>query len=294
MTEAALAKREMLSANRVRGHSCFPQSTADPAPPHGVGRRVSGGLLRGATLLLFAMGCEADTGGELGHVTVAVQAESMQDGGAIDRFTTRHGYEVTLTEARMWIGPVYVWAPSGAQTQRGFSLVSKAYAHGGYDPLSGRRIRVERAQSFEVDLLATEALVLDDEVAELGPTDGATLALPPPAAADGATAGHHLWVAGSAHKDGQTIEFAGGIDIADDGLLRRVNGIAADLTLEDGDLVTLHVRPQVLFDSAHFERLSDGDEDGVVELATNTQPYDAIFLGMTDPEAYRVTRQASP
>lgn len=244
-----------------------------------------------AALLANLLHCEADTGGGLGEVYVGVQNEAAATGAEVSQFETRYGYQVTLLEARVWLGPLYVWAPSGAQASSPpLSLIGRAYAHGGYDPLSGRRIRVEYASQWAMDLLATEALSLGLQTAEIGTSDGASLALLPPPTGEGAsTHGHHLWVHGVARKDGQDTEFAGGVDIADDGLLRRVNGIEAALELQDGRAVVLHVRTNVLFDRAHFDRLSDSDDDGVAELLPNSQPYDAIFLGLTDPDAYYVT-----
>lgn len=244
----------------------------------------------------LASACDAGTGGALVDIEIELAADPPQNAptaATSDRFETRLGWQVVLEEAKLALGPAFVWAPEQARAQQRFGFVSVARAHGGYDPFSGRRVRIELAEQVVLDALAAQPVSLGSVTAEAGPVDTAAVQLDPPrrqAAIE--THDHHVWLRGTAERDGQQVTFAGGVDIEDDGLLRRVNGIAARFEIVASGTLTLAVTPSLWVDDIRFERLRDEDGDGVADLHPDTQPYDAVFLGVSDPGAYRVDFRA--
>jgi hypothetical protein len=205
-----------------------------------------------------------------------------------DTFTTRAGWTVDLTDAHVVLGPVYVLAPI-ATTLRDL-VMPVAYAHGGHDDFAGRVVRAEWLEQASVDLLAAERTSLGLADGSAGPAGDVTIDLEPPSAdAAAPTQGHHAWIAGTATMGATTIPFEGGLDIPDDGLSRRVEGIPASGDFDtDGELtVTVHVSSWL--DEMHFDRLAAPATGETRVIATGSQPYNAWYIGARTSSAFSTT-----
>jgi hypothetical protein len=259
-----------------------------------MGKHVSTAFALAAILTLAsAVACGGGTAGEI--VILELGLESLTDeGDAASTFTTDTGYEVALEEARLAIGPAYFYAP--IQEPRVATLRELlrpvARAHGGHDPVNGRRVRAELLDQQALDLLVPGVQALGAVDAEAGAVDEVAVVLDPPRS-DLARSmnGHHAWVRGTATKDGEMIRFAGGLDLPDEGLTRRVEGIAAELTLAEGGVLVLGVRLHRWFHGAHFDRL-EVDDDGVAQITAESQVRGAWLLGVRSAQSYEARFEA--
>lgn len=245
-----------------------------------------------ATMLVAAAACDAGTGGSL--VQVSLAARSAPEGSSpLGVFTTDTGWDVVLTEAKLAVGALYAFAPDpdSVATLRTLLLPSVARAHGGVDPLSGRTVRAEWIDGFVVDALSTDTVDLGAVTAQAGAVDAVELRLVPPSGnAALATQGHQAYFAGTATRGATTVDFAGGIDVPDVGTERRVEGVAASYTLDEGGVVTLTMHPATFFRGVQFDTLPAPDPvSGTSALDANGQPYAAIELGVRNPSAYATT-----
>lgn len=235
-----------------------------------------------AALLLSACG---DTQGDVVTIEVALEAPS-----APSTFVTDTGWEVRLDEAQIAMGPLFAFAPrfeGGAVAAIRSFLFPVARAHGGTDPLNGRRVRAEWLRQVVFDAAGTEPAALGQIEAESGEVDAVTVTLNPPDAANAAaTEGHHLWARGEASKEGITIAFEGGLDIPDEGLSRRVENIPLDAFLEEGGRWVVTVHASEWFRDAQFDRLTEQNEEGVYQITPESQVRSAWLLGARSTRAY--------
>ncbi|MGB8332064.1 MAG: hypothetical protein WCE62_18200 [Polyangiales bacterium] len=226
-----------------------------------------------------------ETEGQVVTVEVALEAP-----GSPGSFTTTTGWEVHLEEARIAIGPLFAFAPrfeGGVVAALRSFLMPKAHAHGGTDPLNGRRVRAEWLPQVPFDALATDPLVLGTIEAESGAVDAVTVTLNPPDPGNATTMhDHHFWVRGEATKDGATIRFEGGLDIPDEGLSRRVENIPIDASLDEGGRWTVTVRASEWFQDAQFDRLTQQNAEGVFLITPESQVRSAWLLGARSMRAY--------
>lgn len=214
------------------------------------------------------------------------------DGGA--SFTTRAGWDVVLTEARLAMGPVYVLAPRPSALRRLLSIPT-AYAHGGADEYATLGVRCEFLEQVSLDLLATEPTLLGMGYGSAGAIGDAEVDIDPPDASIAApTHGHQAWVAGTATMGGTSIPFEGGLDIALLTISRRVQGIPASGTVDDGSRITITVHVRSWLDEMHFDRLAIPATGTTRELVAGTQPYDAWILGARTSTAFAVTTGGTP
>ena len=246
------------------------------------------------SFLLFSLSCSAvllamacgQTEGQVVTVDVALETSD-----APTSFTTNTGWEVRLDEARIALGPLFAFAPRfegrTMATLHAF-LFPVARAHGGTDPLNGRRVRAEWLSQVAFDATpGTNPLVLGTIEAESGQVDAVTITLDPPGSANAAAMhDHHLWARGEASKGDRTIRFEGGLDIPDEGLSRRVEDIPIDAFLEEGGRWTITVRPEEWFQDADFDRLTEQSADGVYLITPESQVRSAWFLGARSSRAY--------
>ena len=242
-------------------------------------------------MLLFALctplavvGC-GETEGEI--VTIEVALETPSDPAS---FTTDTGWAVRLDEALIVMGPLFAFAPrfeGGAVAAVRSFLSPVARAHGGTDPLNGRRVRAEWLPQIVFDATATEPMALGVVEAESGVVDAVTVTLDPPESSQAdATGGHHLWVRGEATKDDVTVRFEGGLDIPDEGLSRRVENIPIDALLDQGGRWVLTVIPSEWFQDAQFDRLTAQNDDGAYLITPESQVRGAWLLGARSTRAY--------
>lgn len=234
---------------------------------------------------LLAMAC-GETEGQV--VTIDVALETSDSGTS---FITNTGWEVHLDEARIALGPLFAFAPrfeGGTMATLRTFLFPVAYAHGGTDPLNGRRVRAEWLTQVAFDATpGADPSVLGSIEAESGQVDAVTVTLDPPNVSNASDMhDHHLWARGEASKDGRSIRFEGGIDIPDEGLSRRVEDIPIDGILEQGGRWTITVRPEEWFQDADFDRLTEQNADGVHLITATSQVRNAWFLGARSSRAY--------
>jgi hypothetical protein len=229
-------------------------------------------------------GC-GSTEGSVVTVDVALEAPSSPS-----TFTTKTGWEVRLDEASIAMGPLFAFAPrfdGGAIAAIRSFLLPVAHAHGGTDPLNGRRIRAEWLPQIVFDAISEEPLLLGAIEAESGLVDAVTVTLNPPGSDQAAILhGHHLWVRGEATKDSTSIRFEGGLDIPDEGLSRRVENIPIDAFLEKGGRWVVTVHASQWFQDAQFDRLTEQNGEGVFLITPESQVRSAWFLGARSTRAY--------
>lgn len=226
------------------------------------------------------------TGGRPIALTLAV------DRSGATTFTTATGWDVVLDEAHLLVGAIYVYAPEGMTARLedlSRVLVPVARAHGGVDAYGGRPVRCEWLRQADVDLMSATPTSLGAGTGSYGRASEGTVLLDAPAGAladvGGALHGHHAWVSGTATSAGATIAFEGGIDIADEGTARLVEGIPLEATLDDDGEVEVHVDVSRWLDAVHFDRLPDAGAAPRV-IADGTQGHVAWLLALRDPMAW--------
>ena len=232
-----------------------------------------------AASLLVAVACGGVTAGVPVAITLAF--ESLSDG----RTQTVSGWDVELTEAAVLLGPVYGYAPRDETASRMLFAPPIARAHGGFDPLDGRIVRAEYLEQVAFDALGPPLEVgsvfgLEGELGEV------SLVLDEPRADASATRGHHLFVAGTATRGEDRVQFEGGLDLEDEGLTRHVDGILArDAHLADGVQLVVGVDAARWLSEANFEGLTT---EGIAALTPDTQAHRAWRLGARSAAAFDV------
>lgn len=247
--------------------------------------------------LLFAgVACDADTGGAI--VPVALSVQSLPEPGSpLGVFTTDTGWDVVLTDARIELGSFYAFAKDAIDDPFASLLgPSIARAHGGIDPLSGRRVRAQYLEPVVVDALVATESALGTILAEAGELEVAEVRLTDPNPANAAALhGGHLYVAGTATKDATSVDFAGAVTIPDEGTSRRIEGIAIDGSLASGTTIELSLEAARFFGGVHFDEMPVADPmTGIRPIAPGSQPYAAIGLGLRNPRAYAVALTETP
>jgi hypothetical protein len=240
-------------------------------------------------------GCVGTTGGELltleGYATGTPAAASFENG---------RGYRVKLTEARLFVGGVYLnrarATSVSSETSCTLNGVYVAELLGGaeVDLLSSQRqpfpdlgfATSERAQTAEVWLTRGDVNAPDDS----GPL---------------------LRVAGSAERDGQHYNFSGVLSIGPERVpepidpalpgqypickQRIVTPIPVDLALRERDALRLEIDARAMFANVDFKTLepavgADGDGERVFADSPGIdQASDNLYAGMRSSAAYRLS-----
>ncbi|MCB9602747.1 MAG: hypothetical protein H6722_11245 [Sandaracinus sp.] len=231
-------------------------------------------LLLSFLLPLFPLACSSGTGGRL----VSIRMRLSGDASAT-RFTTSLGYEIALDEAELVLGPIYAFAPADELvTHRWWRSV--AYAHGGLDPLDGRKVRAELLERVVVDALSDEALVFD-AAAEEGAIDELRLGLE----SDGAVLdGHVAHVVGTATRDGVTSAFDAWLDVGATDTERRVL-VPFVAELHEASVLGVRVDARAWLDGVAFDRL--GECATPCPFPTASQPALAAALGVRSARGYQ-------
>ncbi|MCC6875844.1 MAG: hypothetical protein IT378_16170 [Sandaracinaceae bacterium] len=239
----------------------------------------------------LAAACNATAG-------VPIELALVLEGSGAAAATTPSGWQVTLTEARIALGPLYAFAPSDEMARAGESLrralVPVARAHGGFEPFEGREVRTQVLDQVVLDVLG-EPIVRSGVEGLEGDVEAITVLLEPPAPEHASVLhGHHAWVAGTAIRNSaggaESVRFEGGLDLSDEGLTRRVDGIAVGAPIAEGSTLTITADASAWLREADFTGLTP-DPDGVVRFGAATQPYRAWLLGARSAGSYsaRVT-----
>jgi hypothetical protein len=242
--------------------------------------------LRKLALLLLPTfsGCVGTTGGDLLTLEASVSGPSEARGTL--SFQTGRGYQVELTEARIFLGGVYLnqSRPTsvGAETVCGLPGIYVAQVLGGqeFDLLTGE------PQAFPASGFSTTERALTAEVwltsGDVNQPSSDTVI---------------LRVAGSASKDGVQYPFAGELTIGENRTIeptnpalpgqhpickqRIVSPIPVDLELETGSSLAVEVDPRPMFGNVDFATLTE--TDGVYRFADETgfdQASDNLYAGL--------------
>ncbi len=226
-------------------------------------------------------GCGAGTGAPIVDASFAIGGSD-----AARSFATSAGWQVELTEARIVLGPIYALAPRD-EVPMALRLwpTSVARAHGGFDALDGRIVRMEVLDQFLVDALAPEPQIIATLAEEGRATELSVGILPPVDRHVEATRGFDVWVEGTARQGETEVPFSGGLDLGDDPMARRVQNIDLDASLAEGGTLQLLVDARVWLDGVDFDRV-----DG--EFALDGQAHAALRVGARRPTAFSATYQA--
>jgi hypothetical protein len=232
---------------------------------------------------LLCAACTSETSGERVQVSWVLDQDAQGEHAA---FETETGYRVTLAEARVDLASVYLYAPPTARLSAlawlERSFVSVAHAHGGIDNEKGRRVLAEWTEPTRIDALG-EVVELDETSAEGGKVDAVKLVLK-----EGAVA----HVRGTAERDGKHWSFEAEVEPAED-VVRAVELIELNQTLEQGSAVHVRVQPKAWLDLCEFSRLGEGSADAdsalPIEIETDDQVGRALSIGVRSPNAFAVT-----
>lgn len=207
-------------------------------------------------------------------------------GADLEPFVTATGWRVTLEEAWIALGPVYVYAPEPAPVVAlSRALVPLARAHGGTDPFSQRELRAEILEQHAIDALDGARQPLGLALGSEGDSSDLVIALDPPGPTSEALHGRTLWIAGIAEKDGVLVPFEGGLDFPDEGLARFVEGVPIAAHMDSAGTLVIDLRVARWLDQAHFDRIEARDGDRAV-ITDGDQVSIAWRLGVRHPDAY--------
>jgi hypothetical protein len=240
---------------------------------------------------LCLAGCESGTEGRAVRFDLAIGSVAEDGDPGPGVFETATGWRVVLDEARIALGPVYLYADAMSLARRiDRVLVPVARAHGGTDPYAGRTVRGEMLDVLVLDALSRERVSFRALPGRAGRVESVRVdlaGLPNEEAA--ALRGHDAWVRGFATRGDERVSFAGGLDIPGDGLTANVEGIPCEGFLDEGALVTLDVRLRAWFDAADFARLPPADAEGMRLIQPDSQVRNAWYLGARSLAGYVAT-----
>ena len=237
--------------------------------------------------------CSSGTEGKIVQVELVMQPVAEAE-AALGSFETATGWQVTLEQAVLALSGIYGYAPEkepSAIARLSRLFVPVAHAHGGYDPVTGRRVRVELVEPMMVDLLDADGLDLGVVEAEAGTVEtfAIEIAAPSPDLPE-EMHGHQAWIAGEARRDDEVVRFAGGLDVPDVALTRRIEASADDVVLEEDSTLVLSVRPSVWLREANFDRLEPAAGDEPRAITAESQVSRAWFIGVRSPAAFSAER----
>lgn len=235
-------------------------------------RTFTRGVVGALAFTLASFSCSSGTGGRL----VPIEMRFVGDPSA-SRFTTALGFDITLEEAELVLGPIYAFAP--ADEPIAFRFVSIAHAHGGLDPLDGRKVRAELLERVRVDALSAEPLVFE-AIAEEGVVDELRIGLEPDASL---LEGHLARVVGTATRDGVTRAFEAFVDVGSSATERRVL-VPFETELREDTSIDLVLDPRVWLDGVAFDRL--GPCESRCDFPSGSQAASAAALGVRSARAY--------
>lgn len=251
-------------------------------------------------LMVAACGQDAGTGGRTVSFDLELDPEPVS-APSLTTFETRTGWTVELERAHIALGAVYVHQSGGtAVVQRTLPervwdvLVPSAHAHPGDNFFYGGEVKGEWLGQVALDVLQPTPVSVGAQPGTYGEVRSLSVLLDPPRASLGEQAeplaGHHAYVVGTATRADDVVPFEGGLDIADEGNQRRVEGIPFTGLLDDGVTLRLRVHPEVWFEDADFERLmtEPTNEAGRHVISETNQVRSAWFIGARSVRAFSV------
>lgn len=245
--------------------------------------------LAGLMTVLLAAACDSGTGGRPVSFTLSMGTGTASPGDQPAVFRTGTGWGVTLEEACVAVGPVYLWLGAGHLTGRWPRLIRRAEAHVGDQHFYGGEVRGEWVGQIVLDALAPHPVELTGLSGLEGSVRSFSLQLDPPAPTLTNAAclhGHHAYVVGVASRDEHEVPFEGGLVIENIGTSRRVEGLALSGHLADRGRVNITVFPRAWFDGARFETLTSRNPAGRFVITRDSQVHAAWFVGARGAHAF--------
>ncbi len=258
-------------------------------------------------IVLTIWGCGDETAGEALSFDTAAQGVT-ESGMPNHTFTNSKGWQITLESAVLAVGPVYYYS-SQAQASlfdRLFSIKS-AYACPAHAQYDKGTVLGEIRQQVVIDLLAESPTTTGISEGEKGHCQMFELHFHPPgeipSASDGAAFepldGHSFAISGIAEKDDVEVAFSGYLTIPDEGTMRIVESIPADVVLDgrEGLAVTqIHIDRQLT--NLDFASIIDESGvcledagDGICRIGEESQAYLAWQYGVSSRESYSLVWQ---
>jgi len=268
-------------------------------------RPIRTALLGAALSLLVAfLGCDLPgTGGGLVEVDWRFQATLPADGPAVVETVGREPWEVELLEARLLVGPAYLFAPP-VTDRSGVAWLfapARAFAHAGDDNTGGAKVVSELLDQFAVDLLDREPRALQSTLAEAGPVDSMNVLLDEArfelAGPDGTTHGGHAFLRGVARRQRegaeQMVRFSAVLrdTVPNDRIARRVESLPVEDRLDQGSTIAIHADARRWVRQMRFDDFVSAE--GEVRIDEPSQLHNAWYLGLRDPAGWEV-RIADP
>lgn len=216
---------------------------------------------------------DAGTGGRAVTLDFAVTSAPAQ-GRALGVFDTADGWRVTLQEAHVALGPVYLFENPGAlstlarmPSALSQALIPSAHAHAGDNQFAGGAVLGELAEFLVVDALSEDTQRFEDRAAVFGAPRSFSLRLPAEPVTQGAPLhGHQAFVRGTAMRGDESVCFSGGAT-PESNARRDVNGLPFTGTLDDDVTVLLTLYPHAWLESARLDDVTATDNDGCLLIA---------------------------
>lgn len=258
-------------------------------------------LAAGALALAFApTSCKTETAGEEITFTAALSGGTSSGQPVTEAFSTYSGWNVRLSRAVAAVGPLYFY---GGEPQArwfdGLFGVRSAHAcptHAQYDkgPVLG-----EVVLQFGVDLLGSvvptgtvPGLLGNCQSVELHLHPPGKIAAGSPASALSPLGGDTILLEGTASRESVERAFRARLTLPDEGLLRIVESIPANVPLRDAAEKPGFILVEALVDqwlaTVDFGSLTQQDGDTWV-LTEQTQAWTSLVRGIRSKQSYRVT-----
>lgn len=255
-------------------------------------------------IALAVASCYAETAGTA--LTFETAALGVIDSGQVApdaAFTNAKGWTITLDKAIVALGPVYYYSsePQASLFQRimGFTNAYACPAHAQFDKGT---VLGEIRRQYAIDLMSTTPTTMGTSVGVEGQCRMFEVHFHPPGdipagSDETAFAGlgaDSFMIAGTAQKDDKLVAFSASMTIPDEGTMRIVESIPADVALygDPGTAVTrIHLDmwlANVDFDSIIDETeacLIDGD-NGACEIGPDSQAHAAWLTGVRSRASY--------
>jgi hypothetical protein len=226
----------------------------------------------------------------------------LSTGDAVAPFTNARGWTVTLTEAYVAVGPIYFYSspPQTAMIERllGDGTARACPTHAQYDK---GEVLGEVLEQYAVDLLSGEVVDTGLRYGVAGTAQMFEVHLHPPGEVTPASptssfeplGGHSIWVAGTATQDGSEVAFEGALTIPDEGTLRIVTSIPADVELADvakqPGRAVVKVHLDEWFHNVGFDGLTQEGSSGRMVLDEDSQAYQALLVGVRSRTSYSLS-----
>lgn len=267
---------------------------------------VAAAIVRTALAVMLAAGlpsCTASTTGKEIAFSAAAAGGTSTGTPPTATFTTYAGWSVTLSQALVLMGPLYFYegAPQASRWKR-LLPISSAYACPTHAQYNKGTVLGEVLQQYVVDLLG-QPTALGQIMGFAGTCRTVELHLHPhgemlqgPSATDVALLqGHSVRLEGTATKADMTVPFIARLTIPDEGLMRIVESIAAEVELgvvgQQAGSLQLEALLDMWLATVQFDSLTRMEGASYV-FSDDDQAWAALARGVRARSSYRVSWRA--